>query len=431
MPQVPFHPDESTYLYMSRDFDLLFRQGNPAAVTWLAPNQPADVIRYRLLDGPLAHYLPGLGRALGGNLPGLRRDWNWSVSWNENSSAGALPSAAQLNAARFPAAMLTALSLLPLYGIGARLGGAAVGVAATGFYALSGLIFLHGQRAMAEGPLLLFALGTIWLLLYAPRMPVLIGLSIALAVNAKLTALALLPVAALALFVNPASAPGVPAQGRRMRWITLLALGASFLVSSLLFNPVLWAAPLEGLAAMARARQELLSSQAAALRVTAPGMVLDRVSQRLLAMLYHVYFAPPAFWDVPNYAAQTRLAELSYLGVPLQAGWHTTSLATNLVTGGVVMGLTLVGIAFGGLKLRAPRSLPPDWRWTGQPATGEQRVALVILAAWTLATVTVLLSINIAWQRYYLPLVPIICLWAGYGLVYLIQPLSPCARRRR
>jgi hypothetical protein len=45
-PQVPFHPDESTYIYMNRDFDLLFRQGNPAAVTWQTPNEPANIIRF-------------------------------------------------------------------------------------------------------------------------------------------------------------------------------------------------------------------------------------------------------------------------------------------------------------------------------------------------------------------------------------------------
>ena len=109
VPGVPFHPDESTYLYMSRDFDSLFRQGDPAAVTWRAANQPQDVIRYRLLDGALAHYLPGLGRLLGGYSLALPHDWDWSASWAGNATLGALPDAGLLNAARWPAATLTAL----------------------------------------------------------------------------------------------------------------------------------------------------------------------------------------------------------------------------------------------------------------------------------------------------------------------------------
>src|SRR5262245_4008935 len=84
LPGVPFHPDESTYLYMSRDFDLLFKQGAVAAVGWQAAGQPEDILRYRLLDAPLAHYLPGLGRLLGGYPNAPARDWNWSAGWAAN-----------------------------------------------------------------------------------------------------------------------------------------------------------------------------------------------------------------------------------------------------------------------------------------------------------------------------------------------------------
>ena len=46
--RAPFHPDESTVLYLSHDLDVLLEQG-PGAVTWQATGQPADVLRYRLL----------------------------------------------------------------------------------------------------------------------------------------------------------------------------------------------------------------------------------------------------------------------------------------------------------------------------------------------------------------------------------------------
>jgi hypothetical protein len=104
-PGVPFHPDESTYLYMSQDFDRLIHQG-PASVTWQSANQPGDVLRYRLLDAPMIHYLVGLGRSLAG-LPALPRDWSWSMNWVENGHLGAMPSPAQLTAARLPVALMT------------------------------------------------------------------------------------------------------------------------------------------------------------------------------------------------------------------------------------------------------------------------------------------------------------------------------------
>ena len=164
LPTVPFHPDESTYLYMSRDFDLLFREGQPSAVSWQAEGQPAAVRRYRLLDAPLVRYLSGLSRTLFGQPP-LAQDWAWSASWDANVAAGALPNSRALNAARLPATLFAALSLLPVYGLAAQLGGRWAGAGAAMLYALSGLLLLHGRRAMSEGPMLFFALLTAWLAL--------------------------------------------------------------------------------------------------------------------------------------------------------------------------------------------------------------------------------------------------------------------------
>ena len=408
VPTVPFHPDESTYLYMSRDFDLLFRQGNPAAVTWRAAQQPADVIRYRLLDGPLTHYLPGAGRLLGGYSQPLPRDWDWSGTWAANLAIGTVPDSGLLNAARWPAAALTALSLLPLYGIGAQLGGMPTGLAAAALYGLSGLVLLHGRRGMAEGPLLFFSLATIWLLVHWRRRPIMLGATAALAVAAKLTAVFILPVVVAALLWQP-SAEGDP-PGWRDRLQAMAMWAVSFAGVSWLLTPPLWAQPVAGLAAMLGARGQLLANQADTLARADPGQMLGAIPDRLFAMLYHVYFAPPAFWDVSNYAAQTRPAELAYLAVPLQAGWHTTSLAVNLVAGSLVLALSLAGVAFGGLAMvRRPNE--------------RRNPGLIVLVAWSACTVVGLLSINIDWQRYYLPLVPIVCLWAAYGLVSICRPL--------
>jgi 4-amino-4-deoxy-L-arabinose transferase-like glycosyltransferase len=420
VPNVPFHPDESTYLYMSRDFDLLIRQGNPAAVTWQAANQPADVLHYRLLDSPLSHYLPGLGRLLAGYATPLPHDWNWSGDWAANVFAGAVPPAGLLNAARWPAAMLTVLSILPLYGIGSRLGGIGTGIGATLLYAFSGLVLLHGRRAMAEGPLLFFILAAIWLVLYYPRQPLLWGGAAAFAVASKLSALFLLPVLGLALLWRQPGEAGKQTGWRgwanRQRLENIVMCAASFVGLSWLLTPSLWAQPIGGIAAMWAARQQLMASQTGTLSVAATVQVAASLPARLFAMLYHTYFAPPAFWDVANYAQQTAAAERSYLAVPLQVGWHTTSLSFNLAVGGVVLALTLAGAIFGLHDLAAPR-LPAAIK-----QTAAERYALLMLLAWSAATVVGLLPINIAWQRYYLPLLPIVCLWAAYGFVRVLRP---------
>src|SRR5207244_3969806 len=122
------------------------------------------------------------------------------------------------------------------------------------------------------------------------------------------------------------------------------------------------------------------------------GQVNSTLGARLFGMLYHVYFAPPAFWDVPNYAAQTALAEQRYLTNPLQMGWHTRSLSINLAAGGALLALTLAGLGF------SLHDLAASWRGAGTLAAPERR-ALIVLLVWSAATVAVLLPINIGWQR--------------------------------
>src|SRR5512140_1759946 len=88
LASVPFHPDESTQIFMSADFDTLFRQ--PGSLAW-SPT-PADPARqlYRLLDAPLTRDLIGAGRTLAG-LPATSIDWNWSLTYADNAASGALP----------------------------------------------------------------------------------------------------------------------------------------------------------------------------------------------------------------------------------------------------------------------------------------------------------------------------------------------------
>ena len=48
-PKIPFHPDESTYLFMSRDFDLLWT--SPSALIW-TPAQAGDLRAQPLEEVP-------------------------------------------------------------------------------------------------------------------------------------------------------------------------------------------------------------------------------------------------------------------------------------------------------------------------------------------------------------------------------------------
>ena len=79
LASVPFHPDESTQIFMSADIDTLF--SNPPDLFWSAAKTQDVRQTYHELDAPLARYLIGFGRKIAG-LPALPVDWDWSKSWD-------------------------------------------------------------------------------------------------------------------------------------------------------------------------------------------------------------------------------------------------------------------------------------------------------------------------------------------------------------
>lgn len=114
---VPFHPDESTQLYMSADFEQLLT--STFELTF-SPNAQGDLKQhYRLIDAPLTRYILGLGRTIGG-FSALPADWDWSKTWDENVQAGALPSEELLYAGRMAITLLLPLGLVFLYLTGRR-----------------------------------------------------------------------------------------------------------------------------------------------------------------------------------------------------------------------------------------------------------------------------------------------------------------------
>ncbi len=409
LPLVPFHPDEATHLYLSHDFDVLVWQLHPAGVTWVDANTPAPTRRYRLLEAPLSRYLIGLSRTLTGqHATTLANDWNWSATWEANAEAGALPSAGLLLAARLPATAGTVLGALLVFAIGHRAGGLVAGVSAAGLYAANGVLWLHGRRAMSEGLTVFAMLLAIWLMVRLGRRAGVLGAGVALAAAAKLTGVALLPAAGLAVILN------FSRQHLRQFAGALALLVASFALVSWCLNPALWANPLSGLAAMAATRAELLTEQTSALRA-AGGQVVDTPAQQATALLYHLYLAPLAFWELPNYAAATAPAEARYQALPFQVLFHAAQPRDNLVPGALLLTFTLLGLALSAWRC---------WRPSATHLSADERRVLVILATATLGVTASLFVSHIAWQRYYLPLVPLVCLWSGLGLATLARPLT-------
>src|SRR3990172_6948271 len=235
LASVPFHPDEATWIFMSRDLALLARQG-PGAVCW-QPGAAADPVALeRARTAPLPRHILGLER-LAGILPAgaVPVDWDWTTTWAVNAERGAVPSASVLLAARLPMALLTSFAALLVFLIARRIGGAGAGWAAALLFIFNPLMLLHGRRAMSEAALVFGVCLAVWLMMRLPRAGLIQGAGVALAVLAKHSGIVIAP-AALLSALWPVAQAGVgaaaPARGRfraffgrGLRTSALMALG--------------------------------------------------------------------------------------------------------------------------------------------------------------------------------------------------------------
>jgi hypothetical protein len=447
---VPFHPDESTQLFMSADFNAVLT--NPLQLTF-HPNAKGDLKQhYRLIDAPLTRYILGFGRTIGG-FPALRADWDWSKTWDENAQAGALPNEDLLYAGRVAVTLLLPLGLLFLYLTGKQVEGGMTGLWATLLLGLNALMLLHGRRAMAEGALIFGVAFFLWSLFQGDRRPWLTGLAIAIAFNAKQSTLALLPVGLLAV----AWLPGGASIDLRKIGVNIAEYLGVFILLTFALNPVFWNSPVQTIQIAIHERHDLLERQVADTQRLAPEKVLDSPRERLVAILANLYATPPMFYEVGNYIEETQSAEVEYLKKPGHG------LFRGLAGGGVMLFITLFGFAMSLLYLRAigdaprepPEGLPvryADQKPLPEPVSGSERYretfgrsengsfqtfstlrnprdrkrrAIILLVIASAAQFSaLLLAVPLPWQRYVIPLVPFAALWAGIGLANLISAVT-------
>jgi len=389
-PAVPFHPDESTYLYMSADGATLLH-----APLSLAYHPAADDLRqhYRLVNAPLTRYLVAAGLALGGQ-PALPADWDWSADWQTNLARGALPTRSQLAAARAVMTLCTALAGLLLALTACRFGGTFAGALTLLLFLLNPLVLLHGRRAMMEAPMLL---GLAWLLweITAPRPRAWrVGLALAWGLWAKYWAAALVPVALWAVWRAPA--PNRRIRLRRLAWVVSLPLLIGFLL-----QPVLWKQPWRVLPRMAAARLEVTQAQRAAFKAVLPAYAPDTPAQRLGIILGQLYLAPPAYLDLGKYRAPLASASATYDAHPWARWTHPPAVAA----------LRLLFMLLGLAAMLA-------WAREATPRGHAARLCLLAAAfQWGL----LLLTLPLAFQRYALAVFPWAALWEGAGLAETLR----------
>ncbi len=388
--EIPFHPDEATQIFMSSDVDLFLE--NPSVLIW-KPQNPIDLrMQYRLLDAPISRTWIGIFRALG-RVPALQSDWNWSADWEKNINSSAYPTDAQFIAGRLASAIFLPFDLLFLYLIGRKLRGNLMGWLMVLLFSLNALVLLHARRAMSEGPLLFFIILSLWSFLQNPRFLFLTALPVALAFNAKYSALPLFFLGLFALIYR--NSP--PKFGRNQLITQNAAYVLIFLGLTFILNPFLWDKPYQAFIAATIARRDLLARQVADLDRISQGWISNTLGKRLGSVIANLYLTPPAFHDVGNYIENTLQSELKYQAVLIQnlfrgLGWGIFSII-----------LAVVGFILGSIHAKL--------------ATRSRREYLVILLVGSgLQFIFLLLAFSIPFQRYVIPLIPFSIIWIAYTI---------------
>jgi hypothetical protein len=225
------------------------------------------------------------------------------------------------------------------------------------------------------------------------------AIPIALAFNAKYSAAPLLLVGIFAILWNP----GEKNQAWRGIVVQLAAYLAIFGGITLLLNPFLWAHPFESLSAAITARSTFMAAQSVDFSGASSLFAPQTIWQSMTAMLAQLFFTPPAFAEVNNYLAQTKPAVEEYLSNPLN------NLLRGSVGGGTLLGFFLLGLITTLRSIFIPSRLTP------------KRGLILILAALAFEFAFLLITTNVAFQRYYLVLLPMVVLICSLGVASLIR----------
>ncbi len=406
-----FAPDESQWIFTAR-YLTLFSKGIFNSTEWdsyWVHTQP-----------PLARYVMGASlKARGYDLLALNSPWDFTKEPDENVAEGNMPTDDMLFWARLPMGIISAASVLLMYGIASRVGGPAAGLGAASWLALNSKARELMTRAEADGLLVFFILlGLLLTIILVQRLtpinkpaPLLTLISLAvflsfafgLGMASKLTAtlsLAALPVAlgAVLLFrkvrLRSWDWRGVP----EAIVTTVVAGLLAFTIFSLL-NPALYRSPLANSLQMFQFRANEMRDQmelypTAAL---APGL--------------------PRLW-----AGVQRPLLTHGVGVSLTvwlAGEDARGVGEVLPLDAILVAL---GLAASLWTLFASIRSPQYEQGAIFERQGE---AAIVALVWTLIFFAlIVVNMGLDWERYTLPLMAFSALWAGVAIGWLSSLLS-------
>jgi hypothetical protein len=389
--RVPFHGDESTLIFMGRDF-FYFLNGQSVALQDVSSldGQAATQQELRLLNGTIAKYFYGaVSYFQGYSIADINEQWAWGSGWQWNHENGHVPSENLLLAARLISSSLLAISAITLFAIGYQISGRVVGYFASAIFILNPAVLINGRRAMMEGSMLAFSLLAVLVALYLLKnrswwLFLLLGLLSGLAVASKHTSVmtvAAIFVACGGYFLYKKadfrSIGGLVLAG-------LLSMGVFYTV-----NPAWWGNPIGAARSVLELRQKILGEQ-----LSFFGGYANLPEQT-------TGFFRQAFPEEPMYS-EVEIDGFLSEQADLIVAYEASGLA-GIPLGPITAIFALVGLL-------------PLWRL--------QNPSAWLIAVWALAMLILCLFLTpLEWQRYYLPIYPVISLLAAFGIDFGLKTI--------
>ncbi len=244
---VPFHGDESAYLILSEDYDLVFKKGEVEKILFDPAGKNKQYLR--LSTGAILAFSIGFARDITNNEDPINK-WLWGSSWEDNLALGNLPTPQLLNLARTCSALLGAFSVVLFFYLALNLFASRLAAwLAVLVLVTQGGVLMNIRRAMQEGPKFFFLILTAYISAYIlkslERMQIrrshyfFLGIASGLTLAAKQDAAPML----LAIYAVLAFVPVIKKSTLQHFLINALYLVAATLLTYatfLTFMPVFW-----------------------------------------------------------------------------------------------------------------------------------------------------------------------------------------------
>lgn len=411
---MPFHGDESTLIYMGRDYFYLLVEGDLSRLAYDPSwsTSPAEQ-HLRLLNGTVSKTVYGaLAHGLGLSARELNEQWAWNRDYKWNEARGRIPNLELLGRARLISAAQLALAAVCLFALLQLTLNRPTAWIASALFVLHPNILINGRRAMMEGShllgLMLVLLAGAWLLQerrwwrYA-----LLGVCAGFALAAKHPNLVAGALALASCSMLPIWQLLRRRDKRAIRDLAGLALtGVIMIAVFLLMNPAWWDAPAQLPALVLAMRADLLGGQ-----IEAFGGYQD-FAEQVAGFFQFVFVGARQYFEVAAWAA--------YAPITAQIAGYESSGWAGILFIGAAGRLGLVCLL---LSLLGAAAILYDKR-----VLAEHRLLLLL---WISGTgLFTLLVTPLPWARYYLPLLPALIILVSHALVAVARWLWRNSRKR-